>query len=168
MSKKGKNKGSRFEREICKSLSLWISEGRKKDLFWRSAMSGGRATVFQKKGELLKNQSGDISSISQEGMCLTNALYIECKFYKNLQLSSFFLNRKGNLYKFWKETIRQANIYKKIPFLIAKQNNQKTILLTTQKINKFLHVKVRFRKILINSNTLIFVFEDILKNTTFK
>ena len=41
----GKEKGSSFERLVCKRMSMWLSKGERDDLFWRSAMSGGRATV---------------------------------------------------------------------------------------------------------------------------
>ena len=49
----GKAKGSSFERLICKELSLWITGGEHQDVFWRSAMSGGRSTVAMKKGDKL-------------------------------------------------------------------------------------------------------------------
>ena len=36
-------KGSEFEREMCKCLSLWWTDSKRDDVFWRSAQSGGRA-----------------------------------------------------------------------------------------------------------------------------
>ena len=32
----GKQKGSAFEREICKKLSLWFTENERDDIFFRS------------------------------------------------------------------------------------------------------------------------------------
>jgi hypothetical protein len=46
----GKQKGSQFERDVCRELSLWVSHGKQEDVYWRSAMSGGRSTVAALKG----------------------------------------------------------------------------------------------------------------------
>ena len=62
----GKQKGSGFERTICHELSMWISHGKHDDLFWRSSMSGGRATVMFKKGGQNRTQNGDITAIQME------------------------------------------------------------------------------------------------------
>jgi hypothetical protein len=44
-------KGSSFEREIAKLLSLWWSEGMRDDVFYRSHASGGRFTMRRKSGK---------------------------------------------------------------------------------------------------------------------
>ena len=75
----GKEKGSAYERAICKRLSLYVSKGKRDDLFWRSAMSGGRATLQAKKGKKAQAQAGDITSIAAEGNKLTSTFMIECK-----------------------------------------------------------------------------------------
>src|SRR5215216_6431446 len=41
-------KGPQWEREVCRALSLWVTNGERVDVFWRSAMSGGRATVHNR------------------------------------------------------------------------------------------------------------------------
>lgn len=115
---RGKQKGSAFERDICKRLSLWVTDGERKDCFWRSALSGGRATVS--KGEV--RQAGDICSVSSEGHSLTDRYYIECKSYADLQMQQFILHGKGKLSAFWLEAIKQSKKYNRLPILIAKQN----------------------------------------------
>jgi hypothetical protein len=125
----GKNKGSQFEREVCAKLSLWITGGQRKDCLWRSAMSGGRATVHMKKGEV-NRQAGDICAVAPEGHVLTDRWYIECKHYKDLSLVGFFLFNRGTLYNFWKETVKQAAMHKRLPMLIAKQNGIEALVLT--------------------------------------
>lgn len=118
----GKAKGSGFEREVCKVLSLWATHGMKEDVFWRSAMSGGRATVMRKR-RTAANQAGDISAVGEEGHALTNAFFIECKFYKDLGLTQFLLGKStGHLARFWRETKEEAEKHGKLPLLIAKQN----------------------------------------------
>jgi len=119
-----KGKGAGFERLVCKRLSLWISGGKKPDVFWRSAMSGGRATVMAKKGTLAKASAGDITATGPEGHQLTDAFFLECKSYRNLALQPFLLGLgKGTLAKFWSIAEEEARKYDKMPLLIAKQNN---------------------------------------------
>jgi hypothetical protein len=124
----GKQKGAQFEREVCKRLSLWVSEGKDEDLFWRSAMSGGRATVAGKSGKKLNRQAGDISAVSKEGCSLTDRFYIECKHVANLSLEGMLLNDNGLLASFWDECTNQAREYKKAPMLIARQNRWRSAL----------------------------------------
>ena len=71
---KGKGKGSSFEREFSRDLSDWWSGGERKDLFWRTAMSGGMSTVTG-----CKNQAGDITAVCGRGARLTEAVSFELK-----------------------------------------------------------------------------------------
>src|SRR5262245_60384849 len=57
-----RKKGSAFEREVCRLISLWWSDGRYDDLVWRTAGSGARATVRSKKGRRTTGHCGDIGS----------------------------------------------------------------------------------------------------------
>lgn len=125
----GKAKGSAFERDICRRLSLWVSNGQHVDLFWRSAMSGGRATVQRKKGVSIR-QSGDITAVAPEGHALTDRFYIECKSYRALQIDRFIFLGQGTLGRFWKETAKQARQYGRKPMLIFKQNGFPVLVLT--------------------------------------
>jgi len=140
MKRKGsgsKQKGAAFEREVCKKLSLWLSEGKHEDLFWRSAMSGGRATLaVRRKGDgvnqspvLLRRQAGDISAVAREGCSLTDRAYLECKFYRCLDIPAFLFSGRGKLNKFWEQCVKEADRYKKQPVLIAKQNNLAPIVI---------------------------------------
>jgi hypothetical protein len=125
----GKQKGANFEREICKRISLWLTNGERDDCLWRSAMSGGRATVQMRKGNSIR-QCGDIAAVSEEGIAFTNQWYVEIKHYKDLQLGSFFLCGTGNLFNFWRICVREAKKYNRDPMLIAKQNARPTIVIT--------------------------------------
>lgn len=123
----GKQKGAAFEREVCKKLSLWVSGGKQEDVFWRSAVSGGRSTVAATKGKRLAAQAGDISCISPAGDYFHSLFFVECKHYANLGLDSLFIG-KGNLADFWKIAKQESEKYGKHPMLIAKQNRYPTIL----------------------------------------
>jgi hypothetical protein len=118
-----KSKGSSFERDCCVQLSLWISKGERQDLLWRSAMSGGRATVQHAKGKDNTTQCGDISAVDPLGHHLTRTYVVECKHYRNLNITSGLLQGRGNLSKFWRETVGLSKRHKKHPMLVAKQNH---------------------------------------------
>lgn len=125
-----KAKGSDFERSVCRKLSLWMSRGLRDDLFWRSAMSGGRATVQFNKGAHNATQAGDISAIDPQGARLTNKVLIECKSYRNLHLESLFYGRpKDGILAFWSKCIEEADRCGKRPLLIAKQNAQEPLVM---------------------------------------
>lgn len=124
-----KQKGSSFEREVCAALSLWITNGKDKDVFWRSAMSGGRATVHVRKG-VANRQAGDICAVAPEGHQFTDRWFIECKHVKNLELASFLLNGTGLLAGFWRKLLEQAEAHNKEPMLIAQQNRMSAIVMT--------------------------------------
>jgi hypothetical protein len=124
-----KAKGSAFEREVCKRLSAWLTDGVRPDIFWRSAMSGGRATIARKRGVEVR-QAGDITAVAPEGHALTDRVYIECKHYKDLQLDSFVVKGIGMLATFWERTCKEAGARHREPWLIARQNRVPTVLVT--------------------------------------
>lgn len=128
----GKQKGASFEREVCKELSLWVSRGQRKDIFWRSAMSGGRSTVALKGGDKLTAQAGDVSAIDPMGQEFIETFLVECKAYKDLNLKGLF-KRLGHLHDFWIKLCEDCETYDKLPFLVARENNFPTLVLTTRK-----------------------------------
>lgn len=78
MSKKSK-KGGAFEREIAKTLSRWWSNGESDAIFWRTANSGGRATVRGKVGKATKGQDGDLCATDPIGQVFIDHFYLELK-----------------------------------------------------------------------------------------
>lgn len=123
----GKQKGAQFERDVCVKLSRWVSNGDREDIFWRSAMSGGRATLGRARGKRHSAQVGDISCIHPCGHRFIEAFAPECKNYANLDYPGL-LTGKGNLIKFWAEISKQASDHNKLPFLVAKQNRFPTFV----------------------------------------
>ncbi len=72
-------KGSNFEREVCKKLSLWWTKGRKDDIFWRTAGSGGRATNRHKVNKRTAGSYGDICCLDEIGKPLLDVFTFELK-----------------------------------------------------------------------------------------
>jgi len=73
-------KGSKFERDMARAFSMWFSEGKSDELFWRVMGSGGRATRRSRTGKAVKNQSfGDLEATSPESKVFTDAVVVELK-----------------------------------------------------------------------------------------
>ena len=73
-------KGSSFEREICRKLSLWWTSGTRDDVFWRSAGSGAMAKSrkrYQNKDTF--GQYGDIQAVDPIGAPLLKVCSFELK-----------------------------------------------------------------------------------------
>lgn len=134
LPRRGKGKGQQFEREVCVKFSLWVTDGKQKDCFWRSAMSGGRATVS--RGQV--RQAGDITAVSSEGYELVDMCYFELKFYKSLNIQLFLLHGGGPLALFWNQTVRQADHYNRHPVLIAKENNEEPLVIVSREASHFI------------------------------
>jgi hypothetical protein len=75
----GKSKGGNFEREIAVKLSLWFTENKRDDIFYRSQSSGARATQRSKSKKTTEGQYGDIAATCKEGDSLIKKWSIECK-----------------------------------------------------------------------------------------
>ena len=101
MSRLSKQKGAEFERKICKQLSRWIDSNRE-DLFWRSAMSGGRATLKSNKGEV-SGQAGDITSIDKIG-----------QWFKTMTTNDYIRSVKANHWKPFSGKLWQRNYHEHI------------------------------------------------------
>ena len=69
-------KGSPYEREISRILSLWVSDNERDDTVWRSQTSGARAKTRSKKGLTLEGQYGDLASTAD----ISKALFDICTF----------------------------------------------------------------------------------------
>jgi hypothetical protein len=123
----GKAKGADFERYICKRFSRWLTRGAREDLLWRSAMSGGRATLQMRGGVRNRTQAGDITAIDPLGDRLLRVVLMECKAYKMLHLLSLETPwckgmDRDRVNCFWTRLIDDAAAHKRLPMLIARQN----------------------------------------------
>lgn len=78
--KSKRNRGSGWEREFCKLISTWWTGGHRDDAFWRTAGSGGRATVRARRGvATTAYQHGDICPTDEVGGPLCDVFTWELK-----------------------------------------------------------------------------------------
>jgi len=111
---RGMQKGSSFEREICKQLSLWWTDGERDDVFWRTSGSGARAKTRAKTGGRTFGQYGDVQATDPIGQPLLDLFSIEIKRgYSKATLSDFIDNRqktKPQLQKFLEQATKDSQL----------------------------------------------------------
>lgn len=129
---RGHAKGASFERRVCHDLSRFIDPKGDDTIFWRSSLSGGRATLHHRKGIGNETQLGDITCVHEKGRWLTEYFVLECKHYADLDFASSLLFGRGKLAKFWREVCKIAREKNREPLLIAKQNRTETLAITTK------------------------------------
>lgn len=130
---RGRGKGPRWEREVCKDLSMWISGGERDDVFWRSAMSGGRSTIGMRTGVARAAQAGDISAIDALGEHLLRHVVIDCKHYRKLDIASGVISNTGRLCRFWDALRTQSAAFGRTAMLVAKENNVPALCLLSDR-----------------------------------
>lgn len=72
-------KGSAFEREVSKILSVWWTSNDRDDIFWKTSGSGGRATSRRKTGKDTAFSTADITFSDPLGEPLIKIWNIEAK-----------------------------------------------------------------------------------------
>lgn len=105
-------KGGQYERDLCKKLSIWWSNGEHEDLFWRTSGSGSRATVRGRKGKNTRNHCGDICNTDLIGQPLISVCCFESKRgYSRSTISDLLdcpTNSKQQLYEEWFEKAERS------------------------------------------------------------
>lgn len=162
MASKGfsKAKGSDWERACCKKISLWLSHGKHDDWLWRSAMSGGRASVLFKRGKVNRTQQGDLTAIDPGAAWFLNLFTVECKFVKDLYLTLFLTKGSGELAKYWDELLLVCRRTKRQPFMCARENHTIPFIIVREPTPIKLPSKAR----LFSKSTVVFYdFEKVLQ-----
>lgn len=136
----GARKGAAFERTLAVLLSMWITDDERDDILWRTAMSGGRATIGRRDGKARDAQAGDLGAVDSEGEWFCNTFLIEAKCYKAFKWDRDIydpwtaLPRKATLrpLEIALHTIEEAAASnREAPLLFLKGNGQPVVVLTT-------------------------------------
>lgn len=136
-------KGGNFERELSVMLSLWWSDGKRDDIFYRSAGSGSRFTSRRKGGKDTFLQGGDIVATDAEGEPLMKALLIEAKTGYGTKVNGEIVRwdildfmdsrqEKPVLAKMWEQCCRDSTISSRTPVLIFRRNRRSPCMLITK------------------------------------
>jgi hypothetical protein len=130
----GKAKGSSWEREVGVSLSLWLTQGARADLFSRNVGSGSRFTLAVSK-DRERSQAGDLMAAHPLAIDFLDRFIIEGKFYKDLALVPFLCFRDACfLNQVVAKANKEAQIDAKHALIVAKQNRLPAFLLTTKEV----------------------------------
>lgn len=123
-------KGSVFEREVAKRLSLWYSHGQDDSWIWRTAMSGGRSTVRARQGKRTSGGAGDLTFTDERAAPLFDLITFELKRgYPKVSLSDLIDRNDGTKpagFELWlQQAIRSAR-QGSTPYwmIIHKRNNR--------------------------------------------
>lgn len=135
-------KGSEFERDICKLLSLWWTDGERDDIFWRTAGSGARATQRAKRSQSTFGQYGDVQATDPMGQPLIDLCTIELKrgysksTFADLIEDSQTANAKPCMYAKFIEQAKADAKKANAPWwlLIVKRDRRKAIVIYPPKL----------------------------------
>jgi hypothetical protein len=132
-------KGSAFEREFARKLSLWWSEGKADDWFWRLGGSGGRATNRAKSGRNTANGYGDIAAQCPEAQKLLNIATFELKRgYSSTTIQDLFDKPKGpNQMRDFIEQAKRSASLAGTPYwiLVLKRDKREELIVTNMTAN---------------------------------
>ncbi len=128
--RKGSGKGSAYEREFCKALGMWWTDGARDDVFWRTSNSGGRATVRGRRSTF--GQAGDVQATDPIGQPLMDVLSFELKCgYPSVSLLDFFEDKQPKVgISVWIEQAKAAAEMSGASYwaVIWKRNRRKPII----------------------------------------
>lgn len=166
------NKGSAFERKVCKELSLWWTEDKRDDVFWRTSQSGGRATTRRKKSQKTAYSYGDVTFIDPIGKpfidnCL---LELKCGYTNEIEVLDFIDKTKGKpqLLKWWEKAEKENKIAKREYILIIFKRNfhKPCVFISQQLLSKMISYFGGFDNVIkINMNDrrfTIILFDEFL------
>lgn len=127
-------KGSSFERQICKELSLWWTKGKRDDIFWRTSGSGARATVRKKSKLQTFGQTGDIQATDPLGQPLIDLCSIEIKRgYSKFTIADMLDKSPTAALQEWEKWMMQAESDRELSkayswLLITKRNRRVSLV----------------------------------------
>lgn len=127
-------RGSQFERDTSRKLSLWWSDGQADDWFWRTGGSGGRATNRAKSGKSTENGTGDISAQNGEAQRLLSIVSIECKKgYQTYTIQDLLdkTNQVGGWWEFLQQSYRDASLAGVPYFLVIHKRDRREPIYVT-------------------------------------
>ena len=154
-------KGSAFEREIVKKLSLWWTYDQRNDIFWRTSGSGARATVRMKKSECTAFSAGDIGCIDPEGIPLLESCLIEIKRgYNKLDILSpldkLVAQKTPLLFEWWIKAEKEREQHKRyFTLIIFKRDRKRRCIVFDDKTMAFLDRRNRIFKSKLKPTTNI-------------
>jgi hypothetical protein len=137
---KSKEKGSEWERQTCRSLSLWLTgDGEKKELI-RTVLSGGWNTQGQTKGmEEAWAQVGDLAPNGPRGRIFREHFGVECKHHKLIDLWGVFTAPRSEWRAWWAKLVLECLPHEIQPLIFMKMNNRPPLVGMTVELLQYVN-----------------------------
>jgi hypothetical protein len=118
----GKSKGSAFERQIAKALSLWITGGKDSTQLIRSVLSGGWTRGQKSEGGF--RHVGDLAPNGPAGEIFRRMFAVECKHNKKIDLYGLWTRSDdgSTLVGWWNKIVADSAEADVAPMLIFRSN----------------------------------------------
>lgn len=155
----GKAKGSAFEREVAKELSLWLTAGTDNKQLIRSVLSGGWNTGQSKEGW---RQIGDLAPNGPEGERFRARYAVECKHRRDIDLYGIW-TRADAIVEWWSKLQSECATVQPspIPLLVFRANSRPIMAGTTPAVASWL--RIGNAAVFKGIGIAIFPFEMLLK-----
>ncbi len=127
----GKAKGSAFERECGKLISLWLTHGERPDIMSRNVLSGGSFTNAENAGKVSSRMPGDMMAAHPLAFRFLSRFSVECKHLKDIGLLQYMLDprQQNPLAIIIALARRQAKSINCEFMVIAKQNRHDAVVI---------------------------------------
>lgn len=131
----GQAKGSAFERQTGKELSLWLTGGERGDIMSRNVLSGGRFTLMTAAGKVSSHMPGDLMAASPLGFAFLSKYAVECKHHRTMPLLQYLVDPKagGELGKIIALARKQASAIGLEFLVVFKQNRVEPLAFASEK-----------------------------------
>jgi len=140
------SKGGEFEREFSKIFSKYVSNGKRTDIFWRTAQSGGRATQRAKQNLKTEGAYGDITCLDSTYSFVTEACCFELKRgYNNTNFQDMVdgTKKEPELKKFWTQCERDRELGGRLfSIVVTKRDRKKPIITIPRKLHYLISHKI--------------------------
>ena len=126
----GKAKGSQWERDCGKAISLWLTHGERPDIMSRNVLSGGSFTNAENAGKVSSRMPGDMMAAHPLAFRFLSHFSIECKHLKSLNLDAYLFDPRmqtpfGHIITLARRQAQSINLQYMV---IAKQNNREAVI----------------------------------------
>jgi len=126
-----KDKGSQFERDFARELSLVWSGGKNREVFWRTSSSGAKGTITKTTSYAF------VGDICQVNFDYPEFPYIvELKRRKKFDLLSLF-NKKSDVNKWLCKLVSEQSNLNKYILLVIKPDYRPAIIITDKILEGF-------------------------------
>lgn len=128
----GKPKGNEWERETGRRLSMWLTNGQRRNVFARNVLSGGGFTITHGKGQETPNIPGDLMAASPLAFDFLSTFSVECKDTQEIDLVAFIndhYSKKSFMMRTILHTEKQAKVHGLTWIIVGKRNFQKPFVI---------------------------------------